>query len=143
MTLRSNARVLEAFLPRTAPGEADPRCFRLLRPFDARYEIGPIEVSVDVRNGKIARLIARQGYLGSLFESVTVGARVALARTLCPSIYYDEAEELLLVRGVAGVALHVEGVDLPASEVERAPIAAISVFAPEAWDTIQGADGRW
>src|SRR5689334_12872051 len=54
------------------PGE---RSYELVRPFEARYKLanGVIEIGVDVRNGKIFKLIANRGYDGILFGKIRVG----------------------------------------------------------------------
>ena len=111
--------------------------------WEARYLLGPIAVCADIRNGRIFKLIADAGYSGALFGAIHVGMPVGEALRLEPHLYYDEDEELLLVRDCPGVAL-----DVTFDTLERAPsallrdaasserwadgvIAAIAVFAPE------------
>ena len=99
--------------------------------FEARYRLGPVEIAIDVRNGKIFRLSAYEGYRGRLFGKISVGMKVSDAIALDPRLYYDEAEELLLVRGCVGVSLDVPEVDPDPAAVPAYPIVAISVYAEE------------
>ena len=105
--------------------------YGLSYPFEARYRLGPVEVGVDVRSGSVHRLTAFDGYKGWLFGAVRVGMVTRDAMQLDGRIYYDEAEELLLVRGVPGVSLDVPTVDPPVVDVPNLPIWAISVYAEE------------
>ena len=112
--------------------------------FEAEYSLagGKIGVAVDVRNGKVFRLTAYQGYEGKLFGSIRVGTSVGEAFSLEPKLYYDEAEELILCRGICGVSLEVQGIDPDPEAVPAMTIEAISVFAEEI-DTQQGMRGIW
>lgn len=121
-----------------------PGSYRLVNPFEARYTLGSgeVEIGVDVRNGKIARLVARPGYKGSLFGKILVGMKVAEAFELEPRLYYDEAEETILCRGVPGVALDVSEIDPPPELVPAMLIDAISV-TPHELHFLAGQKGNW
>jgi hypothetical protein len=75
--------------------------------YEARYDLGPVAIGVDVRNGKVFKLIAQEGYAGKLFGAIEVGMNVGEAMSLEPRLFYDEVEEGLYVRGCAGVTLDV------------------------------------
>ncbi len=120
----------------------DRAWYRLERPFEAVYRVGPVESAADVRNGKIFRLSAFAGYRGKLFGQIEVGMIVRDAMALDPRLYYDEAEELLLFRGAEGVSLDLPEVDPDPADVPNCPIHAISVFAREI-TTPDGLAGRW
>jgi hypothetical protein len=109
---------------------------------EATYRLGPVQIAVDVRNGKIFKLTALSGYRGQLFEKLAVDMSVARAMELEPRLYYDESEEMLLIKGCHGVSLDVPAVDPDPREVPTYRISAISVIAPEAL-TVEGLEGRW
>jgi hypothetical protein len=121
-----------------------PGNFRLVSPFEARYSLedGSVEFAVDVRNGKIFKVIAQAGYEGKLFGGISVGMPVSDATDMDPRMYYDEASELLLLRDVPGVCLEVPLDDPTPEEAMRLTICAISVFAPEI-ETAAGLTGNW
>ncbi len=110
--------------------------------FEARYDLGPVTIGVDVRNGKIFKLIANDGYQGALFGSIRVGQRVADAMRLEPRLYYNDMEESLSIRNCDGVTLDVPLIDPKPAWVSSCVISAISVFAKEAF-TGKGMDGEW
>ncbi|MBO1348467.1 MAG: hypothetical protein EBE86_014235 [Hormoscilla sp. GUM202] len=118
--------------------------FELVSPFEARYRLGKgeLEISVDVRNGKIFKLTACQGYQGKLFGKIAVGMGVAEAMKVEPRLHYDEAEELILCAGFPGVAIDVQEIDPQPALVPKMPIASISVYAKET-QTKQGVEGNW
>ncbi len=134
--------LLEAQYIQQLPDLPDRAWYRLEKPFEAIYRVGPVEIAVDVRNGKVFRLSAFAGYRGKLFGKIRVGMLVRDALAQDQRLYYDEAEELLLFRGVEGVSLDVPEVDPDPAEVSRFPISAISVFAREI-TTPEGLMGRW
>jgi hypothetical protein len=118
--------------------------FRLASPFEARYLLagGRVGVGVDVRNGKVAKLIAHSGYEGALFGSIVVGMPVREALRLDSRLWYSETEEVLLCRGVPGVALDVPAGDFSPDQVLEMSIEAISVYAHEI-ETASGQAGEW
>ena len=118
--------------------------YELVGLFEARYRFGQgeIEMGVDVRNGKIARLVAGAQYKGALFEKIFVGMSVGEAMKLEPRLYYDEAEETVLCRGVAGVALDLPELDPSPELVPMMLIKAISV-TPKELLTYSGQVGLW
>ena len=142
LTLRSHISDLEDLL--VGLGVYEEGSFRLASPFEARYRLGrgEIEVAVDVRNGKIFKLIAYEGYRGKLFGKIAAGMLVGDAMRLEPKLYYDEAEEAVLCRGVSGLTIDVPEIDPPAELVPGMPIKAIAVYAEEI-NTLQGNSGRW
>ena len=121
----------------------DSDWYKLVNRFEARYRVGPIEVCADVRNGKVFKIIAYEGYNGKLFNTVFIGMNVGEAMALEPRLYYDEVEEGLYVRGYAGVTADVPEVDLLPEEVPSCQITAISIYAEEAFVTPQGMDGKY
>lgn len=118
--------------------------FYLASPFEARYRLGEgqVEIAVDVRNGKVFKLIAYAGYKGKLFNKITVGMQVHQAMKLEPRLFYDEAEEVILCRGVQGLTIDIPEIDPPPNLVPEMEIKAISVFAEEI-NTLQGMKGHW
>lgn len=123
--------------------QRESKWYDLAKPFDARYRIGPVELCVDIRNGKIFQLNAFEGYIGTLFGSISVGMLVSEAMALERRLYYDEVEERLQVQEVSGVSLEVPEVDPDPQLVPSLPIRAISVFAEEAFNAPAAAEGRW
>jgi len=118
--------------------------FELVAPFEARYRLGDgeIEVGVDVRNGKIFKIIARAGYQGLLLGNVAVGMSMGEAMKQESCLHYDEAEETVLLTGCPGVALDVSEIDPLPERVPTLPISAISVYAAEAFRGM-GQRGDW
>jgi hypothetical protein len=143
LVLRANVRDLQQFLLLDSDGLPDPRWFRLSRPFEARYGLGCVEAIVDVRNGKIARLIARRGYSGLLFGAIGVGMRMGDLPSWGTRWWFDDAEALVFRRDEPGVSLHPSVEDALPEEVESLTVESISVFAPEAWESVGGAEGMW
>ncbi|MEK6300445.1 MAG: hypothetical protein AABO41_06955 [Acidobacteriota bacterium] len=125
-------------------GHTQEGAFELAAPFDLRYQLGKGEVvvAVDVRNGKVFLLSASLGYRGYLFEHIFVGMKVKDAMVLEPRLYYDEAEELILCRGVPGLSLDVAEIDPPPESVPAMTISAINVFAQET-QMLAGQRGEW
>lgn len=117
---------------------------RLVAPFEARYRLGEgeIEVSVDIRNGKIFKLTAGPGYQGLLCGKIGVGMEAGEAMQREPSLRYDEAEEAIVYDGCPGVLLDVPEVDPHPEAVPAMTISAISVYAAEAF-TPAGQRGDW
>lgn len=118
--------------------------FELAYPFEARYKLAEraVEIAVDVQNGKIFKLIAGRGYRGMLFERIRAGMLVAEAMAIEPRLYYSEAEEGILCRGVEGLFIDIPEVDPPPELVPTMIISAISVFVAEA-RTASGFQGNW
>jgi hypothetical protein len=116
--------------------------YELASPWEARYRLGPVEIAVDVRNGKVFKVTARSGYVGKLFGKIGVGMPVGEAMKLEPRLYYDEAEEIVLVRGCPGITIDVPEIDPDPALVPSYPIHAISAMAPEAF-TADGQLGNW
>jgi hypothetical protein len=124
-------------------GVTTPGRYELASPFEARYLFGDgsVQVAVDVRNGRIFKLIASEAYRGT-FGAVRVGMPLRDAIIEDPRLYYDEAEECVLCRGVEGITIDVPVVDPDPCQVPELPISAICVFAAEIL-TQQGQRGRW
>jgi len=116
--------------------------YELVGLYEARYDLGPVAIGVDVRNGKVFKLIAQEGYAGKLFGTIEVGMNVGEAMSLEPRLFYDDIEEGLYVRGCAGVTLDVPEIDPPPEVVPSYPISAISVYAEEAVAP-EGQSGNW
>lgn len=142
LNLRSSIKDLEHLL--VGLGVWQEGSFELISPFEARYRLmeGAIEIAVDVRNGKVFKLTACAGYKGKLFGKITVGMSVRQAMALEPSLYYDEAEELILCKGIKGLSIDVPEVDPPPDKVPGMLIHAISVYAEEIM-TGPGQKGDW
>ena len=113
-------------------------------PTEARYRLGrgEVELAVDVRNGRVFKLIARHGYGGTLFGAIRVGMTVRDAIRLEPRLDYDEAEGALVCRGVDGLQIDLDDPDPPPDLVPDLTIDAISVFAREI-ATLRGQEGDW
>ena len=116
----------------------------LIAPFEARYSLGKgeVQVGVDVRNGKIFKIIAGPGYQGLLFGKISVGMGVGEAMRQEPCLHYDDAEEAVLYRGCPGVMLDVPESDPFPETVPTLQISAISVYAVEAFSR-DGQKGHW
>ena len=143
LKLRTPLAELQHLLWRTDVQKGDARdWYRLDNLYEARYDIGPVLVGVDVRNGKVFKLVAQEGYAGKLFDTIEVGMNVGEAMSLEPRLFYDDIEEGLYVRGCAGVTLDVPEIDPPPEEVPSYPISAISVYAKEAVSP-EGQSGNW
>ena len=142
LTLRSNISDFQDHL--VGLGVWKLGSFDLVTPFEARYKFGKgeIEAYVDIRNGKIIKLAAHKGYSGKLCGKIQVGMLVRKAMTIDPRLYYDEAEELIRCKGVAGLALEVPQVDPPLEAVPEMNIESIIVYASEI-DTPKGQRGEW
>jgi hypothetical protein len=118
--------------------------YQLVAPFEARYRLagGAVEVAVDIRNGKVFKLIAHAGYKGALFGRVTVGMRVRDAIAVEPRLYYNPAEEFICCEGVSGLAIDLPVIDPLPREVPELIISSIAVYASEI-ATLQGQEGDW
>jgi hypothetical protein len=118
--------------------------YRMRGLFEVNYllENGAIEVGVDVRNGKIARVTARRGYTGLLKGGIRIGITAGEAMGINQELYYDEASELILSRVCPGLSLEVTEIDPLPQLVPRLKISAISVYHP-ILDTQAGQTGEW
>lgn len=135
INLRCNIYVIESLI--TSNGEK-------VGISEIRYQFGSGQVlaGIDSRNNKVFKLTALNGYTGKLFGKIYVGMKVRDAFNLEPSLYYDEAEELILCNGVLGVSIEVPEVDPLPSEVADMTIYSISVYADET-RTLRGQEGNW
>jgi len=117
--------------------------YELVSPFEARYLFsdGSVQAAIDVRNGRIFKLIASKSYQGR-FGKVRVGMTVHDAIVEDPRLYYSEAEECILCRGIGGITLGVPVVDPEPSQVPRMLISEITVYAVEI-ETTEGQKGNW
>lgn len=120
-----------------------PGRYRLRDPFEAIYEVSEysIGITVDVRNGKIFRICALEGYEGKLFSNIYAGQSVSEAMKMDDRIFYHEPEGVLYFKDCPGVLLDI-GDDPPAEIVPQLSIVAICVFAPEVF-TPAGSLGNW
>jgi hypothetical protein len=136
LRLRTHITALDDLLERVYIGKlTGDRWYELVNLYEARYDLGAVQVGVDVRNGKIFKLTASEGYNGLLFGKIWVGMSVTEAMAAEPLLYYDEVEEGLYVRDCPGVVLDIAEIDPRPDEVASYPIVGISVFAPEIWET--------
>jgi hypothetical protein len=117
--------------------------YKMISPFEARYLFGDgsIQASVDIRNGRIFKLTASNTYQGK-FGAIHVGMLARNAMIADSRLYYDEAEEYILCRGISGINLSIPIDDPNPSEVEALPISSISVYAIEIM-TMEGQNGHW
>ena len=131
--------IMDRLLSHKVSFEIDP-----YTPFSAVYSFHDIaiDVAVDVRNGKIYKISAIEGYTGTLFGKIRVGMPVSEAMQLEPRLYYHEGEELILCREVDGLSIDVPEIDPPTELVPTMNIHAISVYAEEV-HTLQGNRGEW
>jgi len=102
----------------------------------------PIRISTDNRNKKIFRITAYKGYEGKLFGKIFVGMTVENAFSACPDLYYNEAEEVILCKGVKGISIALPIEDPLPNELPPLRIYAISVFASETY-SLKGIEGSW
>jgi hypothetical protein len=117
--------------------------YGMASPFEARYLFGDgsVQASVDVRNGRIFKLIASKSYQGR-FGAIRVGMLVRDALLADTRLYYSEAEECILCRGVRGITMNVSAIDPDWSQVPWLPISDITVYAVEI-ETLEGQEGHW
>jgi hypothetical protein len=144
LELRTPLTELQDILRKFDIENADPMggWYELVTEYEARYELGPVEIGVDVRDGKVFKLIAKRSYQGKLFGKISIGMNAGEAMTLEPRLYYDEIEDGLLVRGCEGIMVDVPEIDPPPHMVPSHRISAISVYAEEAVAP-EGQKGRW
>jgi len=124
-------------------GVTSPGSYEMASPFEARYSFGDgsVQAAVDVRNGRIFKLIASKSYHGR-FGAIHLGMLVRDAMLTDPRLYYSESEECILCRGVSGITLNVPVIDPDPSHVPELPISDITVYAVEI-ETLEGQDGHW
>ena len=118
--------------------------YELVAPFEAWYKIADacVEIAVDVRNGKIFKLIARGGYDGLLLGAIRVGSRFSDALEVDGSLYYDEVDEIALSGAYPGLSMDLSApLDSP-SDAALVTILAIAVFAAEI-ESMAGQRGTW
>lgn len=142
ITLRSNISDLEEGL--AGLGAWKPGSFELVAPFEAKYKLGngEIELYVDIRNGKIFKLAAGKGYRGKFCGNISIGMAVRQAMAIEPRLYYDESNELILCKDIAGLAMGVPEIDPLPETVPDMNIESIIVYATEI-DTPRGQRGEW
>jgi hypothetical protein len=142
ITLRSNISDLKDQL--VGLGAWKPGSYELVTPFEAKYKLGngEVELYVDIRNGKIFKLAAGKGYKGKFCGNISVGMLVRQAMAVEPRLYYDESNELILCKDVAGLAMEVPEVDPLPETVPDMNIESIIVYATEI-DTPKGQRGEW
>jgi hypothetical protein len=106
------------------------------------YRIGNISICIDVRNGKVFKLIAHEGYKGKLFGKIAVGMSIEDAMTACPDLHYDEDDWIVRSRQHEGIVIDAEEIDPDPATVGTLPIRGIAVFVPEAFSGT-GLRGAW
>ena len=118
--------------------------YYLVSPFEARYRLGEgaIEAAVDIRSGKVFKLSAMSGYSGKLFGKIFVGMPIKEAMKIEPGFFYDEAEEVIVCKGVPGLTIDIPEIDPPVEKVPHMSIYAISVFVENIL-TLSGQEGNW
>lgn len=131
LTLRQPITDLDDMIAQVPGRYTESDWFSLDPPYEVRYEFGCVAVAVDVRTGRIFKLIAQNGYTGTLLEAIRLGMLVADAQRVEPRLFYDEFDGLLRVRECDGVSLDVPEYDADPALVASMPICAISVFASE------------
>lgn len=124
-------------------GATSQGSYEMASPFEARYSFGngSVQAAIDVRNGRIFKLIASKSYQGR-FGAIYLGIPVRDAMLADPRLYYSEAEECILCRGVNGITLNVPVIDPDPSQVPALRISDITVYAVEI-ETMEGQDGHW
>ena len=142
LRLRTEIRQIQDLIMKQSLMKGD--MYRLVGPFVAEYKLGEgeIRVGVDVRNGRIYQLTAREGYKGRLFSDIFVGMPVSEALRSQPGLFYDEAEGSIRYKGVEGLAIDLPEDDLPPALVPQMHIHSISVYAVEI-ATLAGQGGDW
>ncbi len=142
ITLRTRLTEIQQHL--TGLGLYQQGRYALVSPFEARYTLGrgEVELAVDVRNGKLFKIIAKEGYAGLLFGSIHVNMVVRDAMRHTPALFYNEPEAVIMCQGIAGVAINVSEDDPDPDTVYDMPIDAISVYIAEL-DTSAGQLGTW
>jgi hypothetical protein len=86
-----------------------------------------VVVSVDLRDGTIFGLRARERYRGTLPGGIRVGMTIQEAMAVEPRVYFEDFSPAR-VRGIPGVALHVELEDPLPEQVPSMRIEEIGVF---------------
>lgn len=110
--------------------------------FEARYVFEYMSIAIDVRNGRVFKLIAGMGYRGTLFGRIRTGMSLAQAMALEPRLRYDEFEETVVCRGIEGVCLDLPRVLPSVDDAPAAPIESICVYATEILSA-PGQDGKY
>lgn len=125
-------------------GVTRPGTYELTKPFEATYSFGDgsVRCAVDVRNGEVFKLIATRNYKGKFRERVHVGMAVRDALSVEPGLFYSEAEECILCKGIEGIVFDVPIEDPDPSEVLSLVVSSISVYAVEAFTEV-GQKGNW
>ena len=118
--------------------------YRMRGPFEVNYTLadGAIEVAVDARNGKIARVTATMWYTGALKGGIRIGMIAGDAMAIDRSLYYDEPSELIVSSEAPGLSPEVAERDPYPGIVPTLRISAISVYHP-VLDTSAGQTGDW
>jgi hypothetical protein len=132
--LRLPIAMINPILRRLPERYTSTRWFESSPPWEVRYILGSVVVAADVRTGRIFKVSALPGYRGGYHDRLHVGMRVQDAQQVEPALYYDEASELLYIKGVQGIAFDVPEVDPDPLKVPFMPISAISVYASEIRD---------
>jgi hypothetical protein len=142
LQLRSHISGLSELL--VGLGVSRPGTYELTRPFEATYSFGDggVRCAVDVRNGKVFKLIATKDYKGKFGDRVHVGMTVKDAIAVEPRLFYSEAEECIFCKGVEGIVFDLPLEDPDPSEVPSLVITSIAVYAIEAF-TATGQNGNW
>jgi hypothetical protein len=124
-------------------GTTSPGTFELVRPYEARFSFGDgsVEAAVDIRNGRIFKLIGRRNYKGC-FGAVALGMIAAEVFRHDSRFFFDDAEGYFFCKGVPGLAIELPDDDPDPQQVLRLPISAFSVYAPGI-NTADGQGGNW
>ena len=115
--------------------------FKLVSPYVAVFNIKSdfVNLHVDIRNGKIQKISAIEGYEGS-FNNIRTGMTFMDAVKIDDRIYYDEIEYCAFVNGVDGISFGFAEIDPDPQTIQSLKINEIFVFAIESL-TLSGQEG--
>jgi hypothetical protein len=83
-----------------------PEYWRMGGPLCIIYEIeNTLQLTFNVCNGKLMRILGMWNYKGLLFEKIGIGMSIEEAMKLEPRIYYDDDEEEYYIEGVKGIVI--------------------------------------
>jgi hypothetical protein len=129
--LRTRSTTIEDLMMEEVVAGAE---YGMAGPFEVRYLLGPngeVGLSIDVRKGRVFKMIAFAGHQGRLFKNIAVGMPVRDAFSQDPRLYYDEVEGAIRCEGVNGLVIDVPR-NLPSpAAVPDQRIEAISVHVPQ------------
>lgn len=91
----------------------------------------PVEVYVDIRDGRIYKISAVKGYKGKYADLIKVGMSAQKILELGKHFYYDECDQGIFSNEIDGIVFELNDEDPYYEEIESLNIEAITVFNPK------------